>query len=469
MSNDLFALLNLGAGSLSTYRSVLSVASHNIQNADTPGYSRQIAQVEAVNPAAYVGVGYIGRGARLTGVTQARDRFIEIQMPQATANRARSTATHDSLMTVRALDPTETSSVGNAVAEFYASLRNMAQNPGDAVLRRNVVETARALTITLNPTAVAIESARSGLDRKIEYVLSNANVLGEKVAGLNSRIAAARGNNGSDPNDLLDARQAAADELAEMIGGVSFVDGNGSLNVMLPGGTAFVAGTTSLKLTAVADLANRGHVGFYVSAQDGSSFAAYAKDGIGGTVGGLVDARDGAMKKASDTMDLIASELAANMNAIHQTGFALDGTTGRDFFSVGALEGAAATLAVHEDILDSPANIAASASAATVPGDATRLLEMVETELAPLSTGVDPIATLSRMTSDFGSATQLAGAVADQDATLHDHLLEARESVSGVSIDEEIINLTKAQRAFEATMKVIQTADQLLETLMKIR
>jgi len=93
----------------------------------------------------------------------------------------------------------------------------------------------------------------------------------------------------------------------------------------------------------------------------------------------------------------------------------------------------------------------------------------VNTENALLSTNLDVSATLAQITSAFGAATSSARALADQDGTLRSHLESLRESASGVSIDEEIVELQKAQRAYEAVMKVMQTSNEMFDTLMKIK
>jgi flagellar hook-associated protein 1 FlgK len=238
--------------------------------------------------------------------------------------------------------------------------------------------------------------------------------------------------------------------------------------MVLPGGSVLVSGVSALKLNTTMDVSNRGHLGLVVTTLDGGSPVAIASSSLGGAAGGSIAARDGALKEASDGVDALAFEVANAFNAQHRQGFALDGTDNHDFFTVGLQTGAAATFGVDDAVVANTGLIAAASSATTVPGDASNLARLVATERQALSTGVDATSTLSRLTSKYGNATARAEAVAEQDTSFLEHLTEAREAISGVSVDEEIVNLTKAQRAFEATMKVITTADEMLESLMKI-
>ena len=94
---------------------------------------------------------------------------------------------------------------------------------------------------------------------------------------------------------------------------------------------------------------------------------------------------------------------------------------------------------------------------------------MIATEQTALAGGSDPETSFSNIVAGFGGAAQRAKAMSDQDGALLDNLTNLRESTSGVSLDEEMVNLTSAQRAFEAVSKVITTADSMLDTLMSLK
>jgi flagellar hook-associated protein 1 FlgK len=124
---------------------------------------------------------------------------------------------------------------------------------------------------------------------------------------------------------------------------------------------------------------------------------------------------------------------------------------------------------VHEDIVPDPPRNAATPRAPTLPAAATNLLANSATEYLPTSSGAEPGTTGGRTAADYGAAARGAAATAEQDTAILGQLQDMRESINGVSVDEELINLTKSQRAFEAVMKVLSTADEMLKALIDLR
>jgi flagellar hook-associated protein 1 FlgK len=139
-------------------------------------------------------------------------------------------------------------------------------------------------------------------------------------------------------------------------------------------------------------------------------------------------------------------------------------------FTVGATSlGAASLINIDSTLLADPSLLAASATAAGVPGNNQGMLALIATERTALAGGSDPGTTFTNIVSQFGASSQRAQAMSDQDGAMLDHLTQLRESTSGVSLDEEMVKLTSAQRAFEAMSKVITTADSMLDTLMSLK
>jgi flagellar hook-associated protein 1 len=466
--SDLLAILTDSSASLSAHRAAAATASHNLQNANTPGFARQRADLAAALPARDLGVGQVGRGVVLTGIHQARDKFLERQMPTAITSRAQSTAEADVLETLNALDPASGAGISSSLAGFYSALRAMSQNPGDIGLRVAATSAGRTLAMAFNRTATQIEGSRTAVDAKLQGVLDEANTAAVAVARLNKDIKAAR-TSGSEPNDLLDARQRHLDLLAELTGATVVPNQNGDVNVVLPGGVALVSGHRSAEFSTIADPSNDGHVAVQLRPTDGTPPARLSTAALAGAAGGLLAARDGALVAAGDSLDQLAFDLAGAINTTHRAGFDLDGNTNNDFFAPpAAAQGAAAALSVDAALLADPRRLA-GAAAANAPGDATNVNALISTERLALSTGSDAGQSLARLTAAYGAQASRARATSEQDGAILDHLSGLRESVSGVSIDEELVNLTKSQRAFEAVMKVITTADAMLQTLLSLK
>lgn len=466
---DLLAILNNSASGLSAHQGATATASHNLQNANTPGYARQRAELQATLPAETLARGQIGRGVALLTVTQARDKFLERQMPEALSSNARSSSQASALKSLNALDPDAPGGLSAALGEFYAALRATSQNPSEPGLRAALVAAGRTLGFAFNRTAGSLTAGRDGVDAKIGGLADEINEAASAVARLNKEVRAAMAG-GYSPNDLLDVRQKHLDKLSELTGATPLPSGTGEINVLLPGGVSLVTGNRAASVDTLPDPANGGHLALRMIPVDGSTPVTLPNAQLGGTAGGLLEARDGIMKSAETRLDQLAFDLAGTLNTVHRAGYGLDGGTNRDFIDAGAtVLGAARAFAVDAAIVADPSLVAASSSATTLPGDANNLHALIATEATALTGGADVGKTFARISADYGAAASSAGAMAEQDQTVLDHLEQIRESVSGVSIDEELVNLTRSQRAFEAVMKVLTTADEMLNTLMALR
>ncbi len=472
---DLLAILNNAQSSLAAQRALVATASNNINNANTPGYSRQTAVLEAVVPAEQVNGAYIGRGATLQTVVQARDKFLEAQVPQAFGSAAFSTAESDALQAYHGLDPSSSGGLPTAVSGFYSALGALAQNPGDAGLRTSLLGASSALAQAFRSASGGVESARSGLDASATDLASQINSEAAAVAQLNDAIRQASAGGGT-PNDLLDQRQQHLDQLATLAGASIVPTSSGAIDVMLPGGVTLVSGDRagSLATRPLAPEASglASHVGLVFTEADGSGPHAVPGTAVGGKLGGTLAARDGALASAGAQIDALASDLAAALNQQHAAGFLAGppnpAAAGGPLFDVGAGgRGSAARIAL---VVTDPSQLALAANASGGSGDGGNANALLATQSTALATSqTDAQTTLSAITSQFGSAAATAQAFASQDGAVKDHLVTMRDSASGVSIDEEMISLQQAQRGYEAIAKVIQTADQMMQTLLGIQ
>lgn len=464
---DLVSILSSAGMGLSAHRAATATASHNIQNVNTPGYSRQRAELQALGAEFVAPNSFIGLGVELGKVTQSRDRFVEAQLTTVLGSEGRSAAHARSLESVHAINPDADGGITHSIANFYAAARALGQNPGDLGLRQAFVGASRQVANSFKTTAASIEGPRTGLDAQLQTKLLAVNNAAANLADLNRRIGALAP---GAPNDLLDSRQLLVDELATLTGAVPIPDATGHISMALPTGIALVSGTRSAVLSTVGDASNRGHLNVRVTLADGSGPITATAERLGGELRGMLEARDGALKTASEQVDQLAFDFTTAVNTLHRAGRGLGSETGNDLFNQSLTPaGAAAAMFVMANIIADPRLVAAATSNPTYAGDDRNIQAIIATEAAALTGGLNVGQTVAKIVSDFGATTYRARAEADHDGAMRTQLETMRESVSGVSIDEEMINLTKSQRAYEALLKVITTADQMLETLMKIR
>jgi len=461
----LLSLLQQGSQSLTAQRGAMQTASHNLENAATPGYARQRAEIQAAVAGQLGTSGYLGQGALLGSVTQVRDRYLESQIPAAAGASARSSAESTALSSISALNPAAAGGLTASLGTFYANLRALSQSPGDGSLRASAVEGARGLAASFRSTTASLESARSGLDEQLTGNVSEVNQLAQSFAQYNRDITTAQ-SGGGEASDLLDQRLKIQDRLVELTGAHPIQSSNGEVTLALANGASLVTGNSASTMSLQADPANGGHLSLFISAP-GATRTAIGTASVSGAIGGALSARDVTIRGAVTSVDQLAFDLAASVNAVHKTGFASDGSTGRDLLEAGpTAAGAASRMAVQSEVDADPRLLAAGSSAAA--SDGTTLLALIGTETAPLASGNSPDGALASLTSAFGLGASRAKALAEHDSSLHENLVSLRESASGVSIDEETIAMLKAQRAFEAVSKVITVTNSLLDTLMRI-
>ncbi|MEW5738129.1 MAG: flagellar hook-associated protein FlgK [Myxococcota bacterium] len=466
---DLFALLSWSSSSLSAHRAASATASHNLANSNTRGFARQRADLEATLPADRLGGAFIGRGALLSGVSQVRDAFLERQLPQAFASSSYSGAKAQALEGLTALDPDGGAGLTNALDAFYGALRQLTQAPGDVGSRQAVLAQGRSVALAFNRAAQNVDGARDGLDTQLEANVARVNDLARSLATLNQQVRIEQAS-GAAPNDLLDARLRVQDELVQLTGAAVVSDDDGNVNLQLPGGGALVNADLWATLSTRADPSNGGHLAVFLTPAGSSAPVQLPNGALGGALGGVLDARDGALATAEASLDALAFDFAGAVNTAHRNGVGLDGVGNRDFFTApAAATGAARALAVDPGLLADPRQLGAAASAASLPGDGSNLFALIQTEGAALSNGLDVFDGLAAAIATWGSAVDSARTASARDGAVLDQLSAMRESASGVSIDEEMIALTTSQRAYEAVLKVIQTTDEMLDTLLKLR
>ncbi|HVO19375.1 MAG TPA: flagellar hook-associated protein FlgK [Anaeromyxobacter sp.] len=457
---DLFHILSMGASSLDAQTGAAATNANNLENVDTPGYARQMARLEPSLPSELVGNTYVGNGATLGQVTQARDRFVEAQLPVAFGNAASSDATAKVLGAVSVLDPQGSGGLSSALSGFYSAFSALSQNASDPSLRQAAVAAAGALALSFQQTRGSLESARSGADQSVAGDVSEVNSLASQVASLNGQIRAASAS-GAQPNDLLDARQKAIDQLAQLTGATVVPTSEGDASLFLPGGAALVSSLQAATLSAVPDPSNNGHLALNLSLGGTTSSVS-----PGGELGGLLSARDGGLGSAVSGLDTLAWDLAGAINTVHQAGVDLDGNAGQALFTVSSAAGAAAQIAVNPAIVGDTDLLATRTTGGT--GDASNVLALLATSSTPLSGGQDASATLAQITSAFGAAAQSASAASEADDAIKTQLVTMRQSTSSVSTDDELVEMQKTQQAYAAIAKVISTTDSMLDTLVQI-
>src|SRR3954447_2178786 len=457
-----FSTLNIGASALFATQRAVETASHNVANATVDGYSRQRVEMAAATPIpGTIGQrsdGMRGSGVVVTSVSRLRDQLADVAY--------RSEVTADGYASARSTTLDRAQSVLGPVWDgtpakldaFFSSLNNLANNPTDPAARDAVRNAGSEVSRSIRDAAQQLSDVTSDVALKVSGDVDTVNGLAAQVAKLNKNILDATAS-GQAPNDLLDVRDRALDQLHQLAGVTTHENGLGVVDVFL-GTQSLVRGEESYGLTAGTTTAGAPAVTW---SADGSPATA------GGEIGGYLAVTTVDLPALRTSLDAVASGFITAVNAQHAAGYGTDHSTGTAFFTGSD----AATIDVNPTVAANPAMIAAAStdSLTAVNNDGNNALALFRVganATAVTLPGGTPSSIGDALRSLGGRLGALAsGAAATHDATSTavDSATKTRSSLNGVSVDEEMVDLVKYQHAYSAAAKVISTADQMLDTL----
>lgn len=454
--------LDTAVKALRAHQLAVDVASHNIANANSPGFSRQRL---LLRPLGIDGsdhftrdslLGRTGFGVDASDVNRVRDIFLDFQARSAISARSQSQAFGTAISQTELVfnDPSD-EGLSGLIDGYFAAWHDVVNDPESGPARTTLVNAATTLTTRLQRAHIDLATQRKDLDRRVAGEADKINSAAREIAQLNFSIKQVE-LSGDTANDLRDRRDLLLDQLAEL-GPISYTEqGDRTISVNF-GNHELVTGNISRDVAAEPDLAQPGFTRL-VFAMDGEPLQA-----TGGELKGLLDARDNAIPGVSAKLDALAAGLITSVNAVHQAGFGLDNSTGLPFFTgTGASD-----IALNGVLAGSPNKIAA-ATAINSPGNGANALAIADLQLAnTMSAGTTTFGKFyGDMVSVLGADVSRATGLSESNGLMVDHLDSLRMSIQGVNIDEEVTNLTTAQHAYQAAARVITAIDQMLETLI---
>jgi flagellar hook-associated protein 1 FlgK len=432
----------------------LDVTGQNVANVNTPGYVEQTAQLETQAPEG---------GVTVAGVTNAFDQFTFGQVVQQSGLSGAANSRSEALNSAQeVLAPQGGGDIGSAMTAFFSAYNALSANPGDPSARAAVLSQATSLAQSISGAANGLGQQQESLLGQAQGVASELNSDLSQIAQLNTEIAQASAEGDQAPG-LRDQQNALVTTVATDVGGQAVYDASGSVTI-LAAGTSLVTGGDAATVNVGLD--GTGAMKVTAAQPDGSAMD--ITTGVtDGTLGGIREARDTDIASSMSQLDQFAYSLANAVNGVQTAGYGLDGVTGRPLFTPPTqIAGAASQFAVDPSVAGNPDAIAASSTAGGLPGGNDAAVAMAQLASQSLGSNGTPASTFATITAQMGSATSQASADA---STRTDTLTQAKNldsSQSGVSLDEENVNLTRFQQAFQASSQVLQVTDSLLTNLM---
>ena len=438
----------------------LNLTGHNITNANTPGYTRETAVMQTTLPVQVMPHMQLGTGVDVSTIQRVRDSFVDVQLRAQTMLQGAAQTKQDGLSQVESvLNEPSDNGLSSLLGRYWAAWQNVANSPEDVATRQALVEAASSLANGFNTISSQLATIRSQTAQQAQLTVGEINGDASDLQSLNVAIFDATAG-GNTPNDLLDKRDQVLDKLSQL-GNVSITNNtDGTVKVVFDGVT-LVDGQTKYTVSESSGTISN----------DAATPETAAVGATNGKLGALIAVRDTTIPAYGSALDTIAKTLITQTNALQaggvdangvtQTGgVGLDGSTGKPFFSGTN----AATIAV----VVTPQQIAA-ASAANRPGDNTNALRIAalstDTTLAPLS-GASIDGAYSQLVTTIGSDSADAGRALSNANVLVSSLTSRRDSLSGVSLDEEMTNLIRFQQGYAAAARALTTVDDAIELLI---
>ncbi|MCP4956094.1 flagellar hook-associated protein FlgK [Photobacterium aquimaris] len=322
-------LMQIGVSGLRTSQKQLDVASHNITNVNTPGYSRQVVEQKADN-AHWNGNNYYGTGAYIDNVSRAYDQFAARELTLSTTQLEEANVKQQHLAMLD--DFTSKSAVNsvNSINDFYHSVRSLADNPSDLGSRQTVLEHANQAAVNLNNAHETLTNIRTDVNQQLDVSLERVNALGQELAAVNTSLQQQSNSDGS--NDLFDQQRTLINELAKYTQ-VTVLADKGSLanTVIIGSGDTLVSGVSASQLKLVdgdPDVANK-----QIALINGNNSKPIKSDTIGGSLGAMLTVRDDVIDKSLDQLGQMAIGFGSQMNDLQQQGVDLNGQQGQALFN----------------------------------------------------------------------------------------------------------------------------------------
>jgi flagellar hook-associated protein 1 FlgK len=459
--SDIYGIMSLAGQALMTQQQAISVTSHNIANVNTPGYSRQ-RLIMTTNTPSDSAIGLIGNGVSGETIERIYDRFLSAQLTNENQALGRWDAQKDAVELVEMIfNEVDGSGLSQAMSEFWDAWQSLANNPAGTTERQILVTASQILATTFNQLNSDLSQTQQNLDLALQGTVSDINRLSQQIADLNEKIISSEAGSFS-ANDYRDQRELVLKQLSELIDFSSFEDSSGAVSMLVSGGQPLVTGVLFWQLSTETNVAGLQDV---VWIDDAGNTTNITADISGGKLKGYLDVRDGVIDDYINRLDTLAQTLMTDVNTAHQSGFALDGSGGEVFFiGTGARD-----MEVNPNIVGDLDLVAAASDALTVPGDNRKAFQIASLQYQLGMGGTQSYNDYySAIIRDAGNEVLKSEAAYNHQSDMMAQLENQRESVSGVSLDEEMINLLKFQNAYAAAAKLITTADEMMQTILQM-
>lgn len=463
------AMMDIGKRSMMNSQTALQTVSHNIANKTTEGYSRQrVDQVTA--PPVQEGRLQLGMGSRAAQVSRVNNPFLEKQLQKETSNMGFADGQAEAMSRIETVfNEQQNKGLNQYISDFFNAFRELSNNPESTTTRTLVKEAAESMTADFSRVDKQLTDIQKDIDGQIKGSVSEINGMTKEIADLNMQIVQTE-MQGIPANDQRDRRDLLVKKLNEKIDIKVAEADKGAISISTAGNALLVSGLDCAKLETF-DNPTTERTEIYARPTESHPPFNITDRIKGGALGGVLAIRDSTIGSIREKMDVLAATIGREVNDIHSEGYDRNGRPAGLFFNhVGGVDGAAKSLSLNSEIANDVTKIA-SASKDGAPGDATVANVISMLQYRPVMDG--GTATLddyyNAQVGRVGVMTQSATKGRESQANVLQQINTLRDSVSGVSLDEEATKMIEFQKTFDASARLIRTADEMFDTVLNLK
>ncbi len=458
--------LEMARRAMAAHRTAIDVTGHNISNARTEGYRKQDVALAPTAPFLQGGDRRlpIGTGVEVDSIKRRQSRYLdrEIYLRQGELSRweARSQILHQIEDIIG--EPRD-SGLGVILDRFWNSWQDLAGEADSAAMRTSVIERGREMGDAFLIATRQLENVLGNLQQTIATRVERVNVALDELTEVSEQIVALNAS-GVPPNDLMDRRDVLIERLSTLMDVQVSDSEDGGVRVLVDG-IAVLDAFTGRRLSMVDAAGEEGQSRVaFEWIHEGGSAVSWEPSGVG-ELGALAGMRNDDVPGTLEELRLLAEAIRAAVNEVHGQGYDLNGVSGIEFFSADASRG---VLTVNPELTADTDLVAAGGVAGAGPGDGSNALEMSALREGAMELIGDrgPGEFLRSVVADIGIRAEQAEQMQHNSQVMLVQLMNQRDAVTGVSIDEELTYLIQAQNAFSAAARLVSVWDEMLNTIV---
>lgn len=454
-----FLGMNMSSLSLRNYQRAIDTIGNNIANVNTQGYSRQTVEFGTMPQLSFYSNGpkSVGQGAYISSINRIRDGYLDTSHSTALSSQSKYSTQAGHLQRIDSIygEPSD-AGINQALDRFFNSWSGLGSNPSDQGARMEVRLAGQVLTDRVRNRYNDLNTLAANQTTQINSTVTQINTLAEQIAQLNKQISTSIAANGN-ANSLMDQRDNAVGQLSQLVNVSKETFPDGSYAVYASGHT-LVQGGAVRPFPSSFDAA----AGTFT---DGAITYNIRGGALAGHLAGLNETQN---QKAN--LDQLANELKTQVNTLHAAGINGQGNTGINFFDDVAVppQTGAIDFRLSADVLGSADAIVTGLTGEKGDGSlAQQLGEMRDSAQAGLGSRSFS-GFFSEIVGRLASDTNYAANAAATESAVLAQVENQIQAVSGVSIDDEMANLVKMQRSYQAAARAMSIFDEVAQELINI-